>query len=64
MFRVKNSVFAEQLRTAVREDKTTQDILKEINLRDIKGFTKKERFLLFQKKIYVPTKIRKEIIAK
>ena len=46
-FRVKNNVFAEQLRTVIQEDKITQDILKEMSLRDIKGFTKKDKFLLF-----------------
>ena len=46
-FRVKNNVFTERLRTAVQEDKTTQNILKEISLGDIKGFTKGDRFLLF-----------------
>ena len=31
----------------IREYKTTQDILKKINLEDVKKFTKKDKFLLF-----------------
>ena len=38
------------MRTAIREDKTAQDILKEISLGDIKEFTKKDRFLLILRK--------------
>ena len=37
------------MRIVVREDKTTQDILKKISLGDIKKFTKKEEFLSFKK---------------
>ena len=47
MFKVENNIFAEWLRTAVRENKTTQVILKELGQGDIKEFTKKDRFLLF-----------------
>ena len=47
MFRVENDTFTKQLRTAIRDNKTTQAILKEINQGDIKEFTKKDRFLLF-----------------
>ena len=47
IFRVKNNIFTEQLRTAIWEDKTTQDILKEISLGDVKNFIKEDRFLLF-----------------
>ena len=64
MFRVKNDTFTKQLRIAVREDKTTQDILQEISLRDIKEFTKKNEFLLFQERIYMPTKLWAKIITK
>ena len=46
-FRVKNDTFTKQLRTAVQENRTTQNILKEVSLRDIKEFIKKNRFLLF-----------------
>ena len=46
-FRIKNDGFAEQLRTVVREDETTQVILKEMSQRDIKKFTEKNKFLLF-----------------
>ena len=63
IFRIKNNVFMEQLRIVIQEDKTTQNILKKISLRDIKEFIIKERFLLFQEKIYVPTKLRKKVIA-
>ena len=34
-----------------------------MSLGDIKEFAKKDKFLLFQEKIYVPIKLRKEIIA-
>ena len=46
-FRVENSIFAEWLRTAVREDGTTKAILEEIGRGDIKKFTKEDKFLLF-----------------
>ena len=46
-FRVKNNVFAEQLRTVIQEDKTTQTILKKMSLGDIKEFTKEDGFLTF-----------------
>ena len=63
IFRVKNNIFVERLRTAIQEDKTTQTILKKISQGDVKEFTKKDKFLLFQGEIYVPTKLRSEIIA-
>ena len=62
-FRVKNNTFAEQLRAAVRNNKIMQAILKEVSQEDIKKFTKKDKFLLFQERIYVPTKLQSEIIA-
>ena len=62
-FRVKNDDFTKQLRTAILEDTSTQDILKKISLKNVKEFTEKDKFLLFQEKIYVPIKLRKEIIA-
>ena len=62
-FRVKNNIFTKWLQTVIREDEAAQNILKEISLGDIKEFIKKKGFLLFQEKIYVPTKLRKEIIA-
>ena len=46
-FRAKNNIFAERLRIIIREDETTQNILKEISLGDIKRFTKGAGFLLF-----------------
>ena len=46
-FRVENDSFIKRLRTVIQEDKTTQDILKEINLGDIKGFTEEDIFLIF-----------------
>ena len=46
-FRVKNNVFAEWLWTVIREDKITQNILKEMREGDIKKFIKKNKFLLF-----------------
>ena len=46
-FWVENDVFTKRLRAVIREDKITQDILKEMSLGDIKEFTKKDRFLLF-----------------
>ena len=63
-FRVENNTFAEQLQTVIREDETTQTILKKMGQGDIKEFTKKDKFLLFHKRIYVPTKLRSKIIAK
>ena len=62
-FRVKNKNFAKRLQTVIQENKTTQDILKKMSLGDIKKFAKKDRFLLFQKRIYMPTKLRNEIIT-
>ena len=62
-FRIRNNTFAEQLRSAIQENKTTQTILKKISQGDIKKFTKKNKFLLFQERIYVPTKLQKKIIA-
>ena len=47
MFRVENNTFVGRLRAVIREDKTMQNILKEMSLRDIKEFAKKDRFLLF-----------------
>ena len=46
-FKVKNDTFAEQLRSAIQKDKTTQAILKKISQEDVKKFTKKDKFLLF-----------------
>ena len=46
-FRVENNVFTKWLRTVIREDETTQDILKEMSQGDVKKFTKKDKFLLF-----------------
>ena len=46
-FRAENNIFAKWLRTVIQEDNTTQDILKEISLGDIKEFIKKKEFLLF-----------------
>ena len=46
-FRVKNNVFTKWLQIAIQEDETTQIILKKMSLRDVKGFTKEEKFLLF-----------------
>ena len=46
-FRVKNNVFAKQLRTAIQEDKTTQTILKKMSLGNIKEFAEEDKFLLF-----------------
>ena len=63
-FRVENNVFAEQLRIAIQEDETAQTILKEMSLGDIEEFTKKDGFLTFQGRIYVPTRLRSEIITK
>ena len=47
IFRVENDTFAEQLRTVIQEDKTTQTILEEMSQEDIKEFTKEDKFLLF-----------------
>ena len=47
MFRVKNNTFAERLRTVIREDETTQNILKDMSLENIKKFIEKDKFLLF-----------------
>ena len=57
MFRVENNGFTEQLRIVIQEDEITQVILKELGQGDIKKFTKKYRFLFFQKRIYVPTRL-------
>ena len=46
-----------------QEDRATQIILKEMSQGDIKEFIKEDKFLLFQERIYVPTRLRKEIIA-
>ena len=46
-FRVENDVFIKWLRVVIQEDKTTQNILKEMSLGDVEGFTKEDRFLLF-----------------
>ena len=46
-FRVENNIFTKQLRAAIQEDKSAQNILKEISKKGIKEFTKKDRFLLF-----------------
>ena len=63
MFRVKNNTFIEQLRTVIQEDDTTKTILKKISQGNVKEFTEEDRFLLFQERIYVPTKLRSKIIA-
>ena len=63
IFRVENNVFAEQLRTAIWEDETTQAILKKLSQGDVKEFIKKDKFLLFQGRIYVLTKLRSKIIT-
>ena len=47
MFRVKNNTFAERLRTAIQKDNTTKAILKKMGQGDVKGFTKKDKLLLF-----------------
>ena len=47
IFRVKNNTFIKWLRTAIRNNKITQVILKELSQGDIKKFTKKDKFLLF-----------------
>ena len=46
-FRVENDTFTERLRTAIQEDETTQTILKKMGQGDVKGFIKKDKFLLF-----------------
>ena len=38
-FRAKNNTFAEQLRTAIQNNRTVQAVLKEISLEDIEEFT-------------------------
>ena len=38
-FRVKNIIFAEQLRTMIQDNETTQVILKKMSLGDIERFT-------------------------
>ena len=62
-FRVENNTFAEWLRTAIQSDETTQAILKKISQGDVKEFAKKDGFLLFQGRIYVPTKLCSDVIA-
>ena len=62
-FRVKNNTFTEQLRTATQEDNITKTIIKEMSQEDIKKFTKNQKFLLFQRRIYVPTKLQSKIIT-
>ena len=62
-FRIKNDIFAERLWIAIQEDKTTQAILKKIGQRNVKKFAKEDKFLIFQERIYVPTKLRSKIIA-
>ena len=47
MFRVENNTFTEWLRTAIRDNKTTQAILKKMSQEDVKGFTKEDKFLIF-----------------
>ena len=47
IFQVENNTFTEYLRIVIREDKTTQAILKEISQGGIKEFIKKNKFLLF-----------------
>ena len=47
IFRVKNNIFAKRLRIVIWDNETTQDILKEVSLEDIKEFIKKDGFLLF-----------------
>ena len=47
MFRIENNTFTKRLRTAIRNDNTTQAILKEISQGDIEEFTQKNKFLLF-----------------
>ena len=51
------------MRIVIQKDKTTQAILKEISQGDIKEFTKKDKFLLFYEKIYLPTKLQSKIVA-
>ena len=63
-FRVENNTFVERLRAVIQEDKITQNILKELSLGGVKEFAEKDKFLLFQGKIYVPIKLRKEVIIK
>ena len=47
MFKVENANFTERLRTVIQEDKTTQDILKEISLGNIEGFAEENKFLVY-----------------
>ena len=63
IFRVENNTFTEWLWIVTQSDETMQAILKKMGQGDIKGFTKKERFLLFQERIYVLTKLRSKTIA-
>ena len=56
-FQVENNVFIKRLQTVIQEDKVTQTILKKISLETIKEFAKDNKFLLFQGRIYVPTKL-------
>ena len=46
-FRVENNTFIKRLRTAIQDNKTTQAILKKMSQENIKGFIKKDKFLLF-----------------
>ena len=63
IFRAENTTFAKQLRTAIRNNKTIHIILKKISQGDIKKFIKKDKFLLFQGRIYMPIKLRSKIIT-
>ena len=47
IFRVENNNFTERLRTAIQNNNATQAILREMSQENIKGFTKKGKFLLF-----------------
>ena len=47
MFRVENKTFIKELRIAIQKDETTQAILKEMSLGDVKKFAEEDRFLLF-----------------
>ena len=51
------------MRTAIQKNKTTQAILKKISQGSVEEFTKKDKFLLFQERIYMLTNLRKEIVA-
>ena len=48
---------------AIQNNDSTQAILKETSQGDVKEFIKKDGFLLFQERIYVPTKLRTKIVA-